>query len=231
MLPGDRTAYSVIVKPLALAIVALVALPGVARAQACLGLPLEAGGHGLGALVETETGYTLLAAQYAGSSRAFAWRAHAGGVMQDFPGSFPSELEPAVGGGLAWVGWSRRACPTIGVAYFDDDPEGFSVEPGDLDIDTSIVTLGWGLGFSSLPDSTSAPRAIVYVVPQLRWVREARTFVDIEDVETDRQFAFEAGITGVTGRLWGGGGARVRYRENNDYPLDAVLVVQGGVRW
>lgn len=231
--PSDaavRTLWS-LVNTLALAFLGLVAHPQAASAQTCLGLPLEAGGHTLAALVETETGYTLLAAQYAGSSRAFAWRAHVGGVMQDFPASFPSELEPAVGGGLAWVGRSRASCPTIGVAYFDDDPESFSVEPGDSDIDTSIVTLGWGVGFSSLPDSTRAPRAIVYVVPQVRWVREARTFGDTEDVETDRQLAFEAGITGVSGRLWGGGGARVRYRENNDYPLDAVLIVQGGVRW
>ena len=219
------------VKSLAIAFVALLVLPPSARAQTCLGLPLEAGGHAAGALVETETGYTLLAAQYAGSSRAFAWRAHAGGVMQDFPGSFPSELEPAIGGGLAWVGWSRAACPTIGIAYFDDDPEDFASEPGDSDVDVSIATIGWGMGFSSLPDSTSAPRAIVYVVPLIRWVREARRFGDVEDVVTDRQLAFEAGITGVSGRLWGGGGARVRYRENNDYPLDAVLIVQGGVRW
>ena len=216
-------------KILAIVLLALATWAHTARSQTCLGLPLEAGGHGTGALVETETGYTLLAAQYAGSSRAFAWRAHAGGVMQDFPGSFPSELEPAVGGGLAWVGWSRAACPTIGIAYFDDDPEGFS--GGDSDLDVSIATIGWGIGFSSLPDSTRAPRAIVYVVPLLRWVRRATTFGELEDVETDRQLAFEAGITGVSGRLWGGGGARVRYRENNDYPLDAVLIVQGGVRW
>jgi hypothetical protein len=219
------------VKSVAFAVLALLALPHATRAQTCLGLPLEAGGQSAGALVETETGYTLLAAQYAGSSRALAWRAHAGGVMQDFPGSFPSELEPAVGGGLAWVGWSRAVCPTIGIAYFDDDPEVFTSEPGDSDVDVTVATIGWGMGFSSLPDSTSAPQAIVYVVPQIRWVREARHFGDIEDVVTDRQLAFEAGIIGVSGRLWGGGGARVRYRENNDYPLDAVLLIQGGVRW
>lgn len=216
---------------LKLSVLALLGLPHSARAQTCLGLPLEAGGHGAGALVETETGYTLMAGQYVGSSRAFAWRAHAGGVMQDFPGSFPSELEPAVGGGLAWVGWNRAACPTIGIAYFDDDPEVSAPGRDDSDVDVTTATIGWGIGFSSLPDSKRAPRAIVYVVPQIRWVREARHFGDIEDVVTDRQLAFDAGITGVSGRLWGGGGARVRYREENDYPLDAVLIVQGGVRW
>jgi hypothetical protein len=219
------------VKSVALALLSLAALPLAGRAQTCLGLPLEAGDHALGPLVETETGYTLLAAEYAGSSRAWAWRARAGGVMRDFPGSFPGGLRPEIGGGLAWVGLSRATCPTIGFEYFDEDPESFSVEPGDSDIDVSIVTIGWGVGFSSLPDSTQAPRAIVYVVPQLRWVREARAFGDVEDVETDRQLAFEAGITGVSGRFWGGGGARVHHRENNDYPLDAVLLVRVGVRW
>ncbi|CAN5771107.1 hypothetical protein BH20GEM1_BH20GEM1_13100 [soil metagenome] len=216
-----------------IAVLALVAwmLPHPARAQTCLGLPLEPGGHAVGALVETETGYSLLAAQYAGSSRALAWRAHAGGVMRGFPGSFPSDLAPAAGGGLALLGGSRAMCPTLGVEYFDDDPESHSLEPGDSDLDVSIVTLGWGAGFSTLADSTRLIRAIVYLVPQLRWVRESRKFDDVEDVEIDRQVAFEAGITATGRRLWGGGGARVRYRENNDYPLDAVLLVRGGVRW
>jgi hypothetical protein len=73
--------------------------------------------------------------------------------------------------------------------------------------------------------------AIVYVVPQVRWVHRAITFGNVDRKETDRQFAFEAGITAVGRRLWGGGGARVRYRTENDYPLDAVLVVRGGLRW
>ena len=202
-----------------------------ADAQPCVGLPFEAGEQGVGATVETETGYSLLAGLYAGTSRAFAWRAHAGAVTQDFPGSFPGEFRPAVGAGLAWVGASRVFCPAIGVDYFDEDPQGFSVEPGDLDRDVTVLSLGWGAGFSTLADSTRLARAIVYVVPQIRWVRIARKVAEVEDTETDRQLAFEAGITAFGRRLWGGGGARVRYREENDYPLDAVLLVRGGVRW
>ena len=221
------------VKPLPFLFTALSAwlLPAAASGQTCLGLPLEAGHHGAGALVETETGYTLLAALYAGSSRAFAWSAHAGGVMRDFPGEFPDDFGPAVGARVAWVGASRATCPTLGLETFDEDPESFSEVPGDSDLDVTILTLGWGAGFSTLPDSTRVARAIVYVVPQLRWVREARTFGDVEDAETERQFAFEAGITATGRRLWGSGGARVRFREENDYPLDAVLLVRGGLRW
>ena len=42
------------------------------RAQPCLGLPHEPGDHDLGALVETETGYTMIAGRYAGASRALS---------------------------------------------------------------------------------------------------------------------------------------------------------------
>lgn len=210
-------------------IAVLAAAP--AAAQPCVGLPFEAGERGIGATVETETGYTLLAGLYAGSSRALAWRAHAGAVTEDFPGSFPGEFGPAVGAGLAWLGASRVFCPAIGVEYFDEDPEGFSVEPGDSDRDVTLLSLGWGAGFSTLADSTRLARAIVYVVPQVRWVRTARRFGEVQDTETERQLAFEGGITAFGRRLWAGGGARVRYREENDYPLDAVLLVRGGVRW
>jgi hypothetical protein len=205
--------------------------PNPAQAQPCLGLPLEAAEHDVGALVETETGYTLLAARYAGSSRALSWRAHAGGVSEDFPGSFPDDFRPAVGAGLAWVGASRATCPTIGLEYFDEDPEAFSMEPGDSDRDVSIVSVGWGAGFSSPADSTRIAGAIVYVIPQIRWVRVASTFGDVENTETDRQLTFESGVTVTVRRLWAGLGARVRYREDNDYPLDAVLLARGGVRW
>lgn len=205
--------------------------PDLVRAQACLGLPLDPGDHDGGVLLETETGYTLLAARYAGSSRAFSWRAHAGGINEDFPGSFPDDFDPAVGAGLAWVGASRATCPTLGLEYSDEDPDAFSVEPGDSDRDVSIVSLGWGAGFSTLDDPGRPLRAIVYVIPQVRWVRVASTFGDVENVETDRQLAFESGVTVAGRRLWAGGGARVRYRDENDYPLDAVLQVRGGVRW
>ena len=197
-----------------------------ARAQPCLGLPHDPGDHDVGALIETETGYTLLAGRYAGSSRALAWRAHAGGVSRDFPG----DLRPAFGGGIAWLGLGRATCPAIGFDAFDEDPEAFSEVPGDSDRNVSILSLGWGAGFS-FADSLRPVRAILYIVPQVRWVRVATTFGDVEDTETDRQLAFEAGITVAGRRLWAGGGGRVRYRENNDYPLDAVLQVRGGVRW
>ncbi|HJR53599.1 MAG TPA: hypothetical protein VJ982_07770 [Gemmatimonadota bacterium] len=207
----------------------LAAAPAVA--QPCVGLPVEAGEQAVGATIETETGYTLLAGSYAGSSRALAWRAHAGAVTEEFPGSFPGEFGPAAGAGLAWVGASRAFCPAVGVDYFDEDPETFAVEPGDSDRDVTVLSLGWGAGFSTPPDSTRAFGAIVYVVPQVRWVRTARSFGEVEDSETDRQLAFEAGVTAFGRRLWAGGGARVRHREENDYPLDAVLLVRGGVRW
>lgn len=221
------------VKPLPFLFVALVCglLPAPAPAQQCLGLPVEAGGHAAGALVETETGYTLLAAHYAGASRAFAWRAHAGGVMRDFPGEFPDDFGPAVGAGVAWLGASRATCPTLGLETFDEDPVAVPELPGDPDLDVTTLTLGWGFGFSTFPDTSRVARAIVYAVPQVRWVRTARAFGDVEDVDVDRQLGFEAGITGTWRRLWGGGGARVRFREDNDYPLDAVLLVRGGVRW
>lgn len=187
-----------------------------ARAQPCLGLPLEAGDHTAGALVETETSHTLIAALYAGSSRAFAWRAHAGGFTRDFPGSFPGGMDPAVGAGLAWVGGKRGTCPTVSFDYVGDDP------------DVTVVTLGWGAGFETLPDSTRAPRAVVFVVPELRWIRSAARHAD---VETDFEFAFEAGVTAALRPFWAGAGARVRIRESNDYPLDAVMLLRAGVRW
>jgi len=215
--------------PLGFLAAVLAAAPAVA--QPCVGLPLDAGERAVGAAVETETGYNLLAGFYAGSSHALAWRAHAGAVTRDFPGSFPDEFGPAVGAGLAWVGGSRVFCPAIGVDYFDEDPEGFAVEPGDSDRDVTILSLGWGAGFSTPPDSARSIGAIVYVVPQVRWVRTSRSFGEVEDSETDRQLAFEAGVTAFGRRLWAGGGARVRHREENDYPLDAVLLVRGGVRW
>jgi hypothetical protein len=211
--------------------VALCGLAAQARAQPCLGLPLEAGMHAVGALVETETGYSLIAPQYAGSSRALAWRAHAGVVSPDFAGSFPGDFRPAVGAGLAWVGASRAICPTMGVEFFDEDPQGFSVEQGDSDADVTTVAIGLGTSFSTPADSLRRFGAIVYLVPQVRWVRRALTFGEVEESETDRQLAFEAGVTAVGRRLWAGGGARVRHREENDYPLDAVLVVRGGLRW
>ena len=211
-------------KPVSVALFFLTVwlLPSPARAQPCLGLPHEPGDHDVGALVETETGYTLLAARYAGSSRAFAWRAHAGGVTEDFPGSFPGGFDPAAGVGLAWVGASRATCPTIGLELY---------EPGDVDRDVAIVTLGWGAGFSTADDPARFARAIVYVIPQLRWVRRASRTDGVESADTDRQVAFESGVTVTGRRLWAGGGARVRYRDNADYPLDAVLLVRGGVRW
>ena len=218
--------------PLAFLAIVLAAAPATpAVAQPCVGLPFKAGEQGVGATVETETGYNLLAGFYAGSSRALAWRAHAGAVTEDFPGSFPDKFGPAIGAGLAWVGASRVFCPAIGVEYFDEDPEGFSVEPGDSDRDVTVLSLGWGAGFSTRPDSTRPVGAIVHVVPLIRWVRTARRFGEVEDTQTDRQLAFEAGITAFGRLLWGGGGARVRYREENDYPLDAVLLVRGGLRW
>jgi hypothetical protein len=220
-----------VIRAASLLIVAACALAVPARAQPCIGLPLEAGDHALGALVETETGYTLIALQYAGSSRALAWRAHAGGVAPDFPATFPGDFRPAIGGGLAWVGWSRAVCPTIGVEYFDEDPAGVPLEPGDTDADVTTLDLGLGTSFSTPADSLRRFGAIVYLVPRIRWVRRALTFGAVEETQTDRQLAFEAGITAVGRRLWGGGGARVRYREENDYPLDAVLVVRGGLRW
>jgi hypothetical protein len=225
--PGD------LVRALGLLLAFLAALLAAApaAAQPCVGLPFEPGEQGVGAAVETETGYTLLAAFYGGSSRALAWRAHAGAVTRDFPGSFPDEFGPALGAGLAWVGASRAFCPAIGVDYFYEDPEAFSVEPGDSDRDVTVLSLGWGAGFSTPPDSTRAFGAIVYVVPQVRWVRTSRRFGEVEDSDTDRQLAFEAGVTAFGRRLWAGGGARVRHREENDYPLDAVLLVRGGVRW
>lgn len=216
---------------ISLLVLAGALFPDPALAQPCLGLPVDAGQHDAGALIETETGYTLIAARYAGSSRAFSWRAHAGGVSRDFPGSFPDDFGPAAGAGLAWVGASRAVCPTFGVEFFDEDPEAFAMEPGDSDRDVSIVSLGWGAGFSSPADSTRFAGAIVYVVPQIRWVRVASTFGDVESTETDRQLAFESGVTVTVRRFWAGLGARVRYREDNDYPLDAVLLARGGVRW
>ena len=105
------------------------------------------------------------------------------------------------------------------------------MEPGDSDRDVSTLSLGWGLGFGTPADSTRPARAIVYVVPQVRWVRVSSTLGDAEYSQTDRQLAFEAGVTVAGRRLWAGGGGRVRYREQNDYPLDAVLQIRGGVRW
>ena len=151
--------------------------------------------------------------------------------MRDFPGEFPDDFGPAVGAGVAWVGASRSTCPMLGLETYDEDPESFSEEPGDSDLDVTILTLGWGVGFSTLPDSARVARAIVYVVPEFRWVRQARAFGDIKDADTERQFAFETGLTATGRRLWGSGGARVRVRQENDYPLDAVLLVRGGVRW
>jgi hypothetical protein len=223
--------HRAIAASISLLVLACGLFPNPTRAQPCLGLPIDPGQHDVGALVETETGYTLIAARYAGSSRAFSWRAHAGGVSRDFPGSFPDDFGPAAGAGVAWVGASRAMCPTVGFELFDEDPEGFAVEPGDSDRDVSIVSVGWGAGFSSPADSTRFAGAIVYVIPQIRWVRVASTFGDVENTETDRQFAFESGVTVTVRRLWAGLGARVRYREDNDYPLDAVLLARGGVRW
>lgn len=217
--------------PIALFGMAAWLAPEPIRSQPCVGLPLDPGHHDVGALLETETGYTLLAARYAGSSTAFAWRAHAGGVTRDFPGSFPGDLRPAIGTGLAWVGASRSTCPTIGLEVFDEDPDAFAVEPGDSDRDVSIVSLGWGAGFSIPPDSTRVAGAIIYVIPQIRWVRIASSFGTEENADTDRQIAFESGVTVTMRRFWAGLGARVRYREENDYPLDAVLQARGGVRW
>lgn len=190
-----------------------------ALAQPCLGLPLEGGDHAVGALVETETGYTLLGGLYAGSSGAFAWRGHAGGVLEDFPGSW--EADPAVGAGLAWIGWKPWTCPTVGVEHI----------AGDSERDVTTVTVGWGAGFSTLADSTRIVRAIVYVVPELRWIRRGRGSEDIHEVETESELAFEAGVTVASRRLWAGGGARLRHREHNDYPLDAIMLLRGGVRW
>ena len=149
----------------------------------------------------------------------------------EFPGSFPGDLRPAIGGGLAWLGLSRATCPTLGFEAFDEDPAAFAMEPWDSDRDVSTLSLGWGLGFGTPADSTRPARAIVYVVPQVRWVRVSSTLGDAEYSQTDRQLAFEAGVTVAGPRLWAGGGGRVRYREQNDYPLDAVLQIRGGVRW
>ena len=217
--------------PIALDCLAAWLVPEPIRSQPCLGLPLDPGDHDVGALLETETGYTLLAARYAGSSTAFSWRVHAGGVGEDFPGSFPSDFRPAIGTGLAWVGLSRATCPMVGLEYFDEDPDAFAVEPGDSDRDVSIISLGWGVGFSAPADSTRVAGAIVYAIPQIRWVRVASTFGDLENADTDPQVGFESGVTVTLRRFWAGLGARVRYREENDYPLDAVLLARGGVRW
>lgn len=207
-------------RTLSLLVLAGSLLPHPARAQPCLGLPHEAGDHDVGARVETETGQTVIAIRYAGSSRALAWGAYAGGVGEDLSG-FPGDYGPAVGAGLAWVGASRALCPTLGLERFDEGS----------DRDVSIVTAGLGAGFSTVDDPGRFARAIVYAVPQVRWVRRAIRAGGAESADTDRQYAVESGVTVTGRRLWAGGGARIRYRDNADYPLDAVLLVRGGVRW
>lgn len=202
-----------------------------AQAQICQGIPLEPGNHEVGVMAEVDSGETLLAARYAGSSRAFAWRAHAGGISDDFPGSFPGDFQPVAGAGAAWIGGFPRSCPTLSLQLTDEDPGGFSVEPGDSDRNRATFVFGWGLGFATTSDSTRPLSASAYVLPQMRWERVTLKFGSDRSVESERYFAFETGVAIAGRRLWTGAGVRFRDPEGTDVVLGGVWLLRGGVRW
>lgn len=151
----------------------------VALGQQCLGRPIDSGEQALAARIDLEKVVTL-SAEYAGVSEVLAWSALAGAATDELIP--PGDFVPAFGGGLAWSGLHRVACPAVSFLTSKRPP---------ADDRRTLVHIGVGVGRRL---GEEPMRAIAFLFPHLRLV---------EDFETRTEGWIEGGFSLRGERHWG----------------------------
>lgn len=190
---------------------ALLLVPAAARAQQCLGLPLEPGQHAVGPTFEVWDHPDLWGGSYRGSAREVAWGAVVGAGFSEFP---PEDPVLTLEGQAAWFGLSRTICPAVRLRRWSVVPESFSMVPGDSRTTTLVTTIGIGLGRAA-EDSTRA-RLTPYAFPHYRIVRVHDEFGEDETTESSGRFVLETGVTLSGGRFYGSAGLQLSTYEYSE---------------
>lgn len=121
-----------------------------------------------------------LSAEYARVGEDLAWSAMAGVATNELIP--PDEFEPAIGGGAAWTGFHRAACPAITFRAGTQPPG---------DEHRTLVHIGLGAGRRLGKDRI---RGNAFVFPHLRLV---------DDFDTRREGWVEGGFALRGERFWG----------------------------
>ncbi|MGH7556512.1 MAG: hypothetical protein ACREMD_01765 [Gemmatimonadota bacterium] len=164
-----------------------------ARAQQCLGRPVESGEQALAVRLELEE-VSMLLGEYSGVSGSFGWSAVAGAAGRELVP--PQEIRLALGGGTAWTGLHRAFCPAISFRTWADDSP---VIEGESTRQTRIG-LGIGVGRRLGEDRI---RGAAFLFPHLRIVREDLEFQGEEIDDSRGEWWIDGGFSLRGQRLWG----------------------------
>ena len=164
---------------LALTLLLLICSAQVALGQQCLGRPLESGEQAIAARIDLEEVVTL-SAEYARVGEDVAWSAMAGAATNELIP--PDEFVAAVGGGVAWTGLHRAACPAVSFRSSRRPPG---------DDRRTLVHIGVGVGRRL---GEAPMRGTAFLFPHLRLV---------DDFETRTEGWIEGGFSERGERFWG----------------------------
>lgn len=198
--------------------------PSSVHAQACLGVPLAEGRSSFGGRFELGSPLDYYGAAVVHEGHSLGWEVHVGVVTNDFP----QDLEPAIGGGLAWTGLHPSLCLAASMTASWPQSDTFVRETGDISESRQTGTVGVGIGRRV---GEGAIGLAPYAYPHLFWTRRVLDTPDFDEVTTDLRFAIDlgAGLGGTN--AWIGAGLRFippRADRGEDIPGTAFLL-RGGV--